>query len=244
MYLFKMKIAEHIAQVETLHIRSQAICAPFFADGLPEFCVRMTQDDIDRKRKQYEAENGECTLWDGALEIIALHEKLSEKLIDCGVLMMHGAAVACHGCSFIFSAGSGTGKSTHVLKWLKNVPNTIVVNGDKPFISFPPSGGQPMACGSPWAGKENMYTNTIVPLKAIILMERAEENHMERVNFAEAFPFLLQQTYRPNNEGKMRKTLSLMQQLNSNVSFWRFKCNNFKDDCFDVAYSALMKDRK
>lgn len=57
----------------------------------------------------------------------------------------------------------------------------------------------------------------------------------------QAFSTLLQQVYRPDDEEKMRKTLRLMQRLSPAVSFWRFQCNNFKDDCFDVAYNALVK---
>ena len=71
-------------------------------------------------------------------------------------------------------------------------------------------------------------------------MERCEDNHIEQISFAEAFPSLLQQFYRPDDEDKMRKTLRLMQYLNPEVSFWRFQCNNFMDDCFDVAYNALV----
>ncbi len=241
MYLFKVKMAGHIAQVETQHIRSQAICARFFAEEPAEFNICTSQEDIDQERKQYEAENGLCSLWDGAMETITLHEKLSKKLIDYGVLMLHGAAIAYRGCSFIFSARSGTGKTTHIMKWLEHLPDAFVINGDKPFILTKDDGAPPLAYGSPWAGKENLYTNTMVPLKSIILMERAEENQMEQISFAQAFPTLLQQTYRPDDEEKMRKTLRLMQRLSPAVSFWRFQCNNFKDDCFDVAYNALVK---
>ena len=72
---------------------------------------------------------------------------------------------------------------------------------------------------------------------------KAENNHIEQITFADAFPTLLQQVYRPNDEEKMRKTLHLMQKLSPGVTFWRFQCNNFKDDCFDVAYNALVRDQ-
>ena len=88
--------------------------------------------------------------------------------------------------------------------------------------------------------KENKYTNTMVPIKAIVCMERSEENHITEITFAQAFPFLLQQSYRPGDKDKMRKTLRLLQSLNGKVKFYRFKCNNFKDDCFEVAYNALV----
>ena len=53
---------------------------------------------------------------------------------------------------------------------------------------------------------------------------------------------LFQQVYRPNDRGKMHQTLVLMERLSKTVSFWRFQCNNFKDNCFEVAYNALIND--
>ena len=152
---------------------------------------------------------------------------------------MHGAVVALDEASYMFIAKSGTGKSTHIQNWLENIGGAYVVNGDKPFIIVGKDGA--LACGSPWAGKENLQTNAIVPLKSIVLLERASENHMERISAAQAFPFLLEQVHHPASREKMQKTLRLMQRMSSSVSFWRFQCNNFKDDCFDVAYSALVK---
>ena len=141
----------------------------------------------------------------------------------------------------MFTALSGTGKTTHVQKWLDHIDRAYMVNGDKPFVIVRKSGEAPLVCGSPWAGKEHLQTNTIVPLKSIVLLERAEENHIERVSFAKAFPLLYQQVYQPDDEEKARKTLRLMQELGSSVQSWRFQCNNFKDDCFEVAYNALVK---
>ena len=185
MYQYRVKIADHAVQIETIHVRSMAICRPFFTEEEAEFCVRTYQSDIDRARKDFEDMYAETTLWDGCLETYALHAKLSEKLIDCDVLLMHGAAVAYDGEVYLFSADSRTGKTTHVRKWLKNLPDAFVVNGDKPYVF---AGETPMVYGSPWAGKENMYRNTGVPLKAIVLMERAEENSIRRISFSDAFP--------------------------------------------------------
>ena len=84
----------------------------------------------------------------------------------------------------------------------------------------------------------------MVPVKAIIIMERSENNHIERISFSESFLYLLQQVYNPEDEEKMRKTLRLMQQMSSSVSFWHFQFNNFKEDCFDVAYRALVLDQE
>jgi hypothetical protein len=70
-------------------------------------------------------------------------------------------------------------------------------------------------------------------------MERAEYNHISPISLADAFPVLLQQVYRSSDRRKMHKTLELLQRLHPAVSLWRFRCNNFKDDCFPTAYRAL-----
>lgn len=239
MRVFNIGVAGRTIEVRAMFTRVYNICKDFMTGGIPDFSVESTMQDFDRVAAVYEALYNRPAPSDVDLEEYSTLEKVSECFVEYDIYMMHGAVVANDGLAYLFTAPSGTGKTTHILKWLKHCPDAFVVNGDKPFIRLNDD-GTVLACGAPWAGKENLYTNTMVPLKAIILMERAEDNHIERISFAEAFPKLLQQTYRPEDPDKMRKTLKLMQRLNPAVSFWRFQCNNFKDDCFDVAYNALV----
>lgn len=209
--------------------------ADFRTDAATDLCVQITDEDIDFIHIE-EFNTRKMTIKTPKILI-----KMAETLLPFDILLMHGAVIEFNKQAYMFSATSGTGKTTHVLKWLNNCPDAIIINGDKPFIKLYENDCRPLACGSPWAGKENMYTNSMTPLKSIILMERAENNHIEQISFSQAFPSLLQQTYRPNDEVKMRKTLRLLQRLNPSVTFWRFQCNNFKDDCFAVAYNALVR---
>lgn len=64
---------------------------------------------------------------------------------------MHGTVVDHNGQAYMFTAPSGTGKTTHAKLWLDNLPDAFIVNGDKPFIIA--GDEQPKACGTPWAGK-------------------------------------------------------------------------------------------
>lgn len=173
------------------------------------------------------------------LEVNALLRKVCDKFIDYGIIMMHGVAIALDGESYIFTAKSGTGKTTHIMKWLEHRPDTVVVNGDKPFIITNANNSKPMVCGSPWAGKEEMCSNVIVSLKAIVIMERSEENVIKEISFGEAFPILLQQIYYPEEEIRIRKTISCIRSLQPSVSFYLFKFNNYKADAFQVAFNAL-----
>lgn len=244
MHAFDIEIAGCVIHAETIHTRPEAICRDFIVtDKIADIDIRITETDIDVDRKEYEACFDICDPWEGFLEVSTLCRLLTNRFIDYDTILLHGAAIAINQKSFVFSAPSGTGKTTHMLQWIRNLSKTIVINGDKPFLKFCEDGSI-LTCGSPWAGKEMIYTNTMVPLKSIILMERAENNHIEQISFAEAFPTLLQQTYRPEDADKMCKTLRLMQRLPQTVTFWRFQCNNFKEDCFDVAYNALVRDQR
>ena len=171
-------------------------------------------------------------------------EKISEELIDYGIFLLHGVAIYNDERGIIFTAKSGTGKTTHALKWLENCPDAYIINGDKPFIKISSNEDIPIVCGSPWAGKEGLGRNSRAPLTTIVLMERAENNSIRKISFSEAFLFLYQQVYRSNDEKKMRKTLKLLQSLQKTVSFYSFSFNNMKDDCFQVAYDAVMESEK
>ena len=243
MYQFTVRLAGLNIEINSLHARVMAICRKFTVDQKPDIKLVSNQLEVDKEKRKYiETVGYRNDPWDGFVELSSVLKSICTEFIDNDIFMMHGAVIADGLFSYLFTAPSGTGKTTHILKWIEHIPGAFVINGDKPFIKLSKEGSKPLACGSPWAGKENLYTNTMVPLKSIILMERAEENYIEEISFIEAFPALLQQTYHPDDEEKMRKTIRLLKRLYPAVTFWRFHFNNFRDDCFDVAYNALTKN--
>ena len=222
------------------------LCRPYWAkaNAIPDIEISINEEMIRTEAEHLRHMDGGPVYSIKSVEKLLAHKLITEALLSFDTLLMHGAAVALNGEAYLFIAKSGTGKTTHIQNWLDSIGGVYVVNGDKPFIIVGKDGDIPLVCGSPWAGKENLHTNTSIPLKSIVLLERAKENYMERVSFIQALPTLLEQVYRPDDEDKMRKTLSLMQRLSQTMSFWRFKCNNFKDDSFEVAYSALVRKQK
>ena len=239
MYKFKIKIANQIIEIETINIRPFAICRDFitYEEGY-DLKLTITHEDIKYDNDLYMLlQRTENIPWVGMIEVYTLLRKLADIILDRNVFLMHGAAISINNQAIVFSGRSGVGKSTHILRWLENNRDTIVINGDKPFIL---TGDSPMVCSSPWGGKENVYTNINVPLKAIVFLERSDNNFMERVTFSDAFLSLLQQSHRPKDIMKMRKTIELLMTLENKVLFYRFHVNNFKEDCYQVAYDALV----
>lgn len=235
-------------QTAGLHISVESIfdnvsqhCCEYLCDADENLDISV-RTDYDMLRAEFDAMLAQMHYAPSPqeIEILVVHRLICDAALDFGLFMMHGAAIAVNNGAYLFIAKSGTGKTTHIRLWLKNLPDAFAVNGDKPLIKVTDS--EVLACGTPWSGKERMNTNTMVPLRAIILMERSEDNSMEQVSFSQAFPMLLQQTYRPADADKMRKTLSLLSQLQGRVEFYRFRFNNMKDDAFDIAYRALVHE--
>ena len=109
-------------------------------------------------------------------------------------LLIHASVVRHDGVSYAFTAKSGTGKSTQVANWLRNIPNCDLVNDDNPIIRIErDSDGKPHAIlyGSPWSGKTPCYRNVKTPLGAIVMIKRADHNEMLPQSPLEAFTTVL-----------------------------------------------------
>ena len=239
---FHISVADRHVLIHSVYSDVYRRCEPYLTQGtgVPDIELRVNESMLRAEAVRITVPKIQ-RLDLGSVELLTVQQLLTEELLSFDTLLMHGAVIAVDHVAYMFTATSGTGKTTHIQKWLENIDGAYVVNGDKPFVIVGKPGEEPLACGSPWAGKEHMQTNVIVPLKAIVLLERADENHMERVSSAQAFPFVYQQVHQPDDEAKLRKTLHLVSRLVSSVPVWRFRCNNFKDDCFNVAYNALVK---
>ncbi|MBQ6173921.1 MAG: hypothetical protein IJK28_04795 [Clostridia bacterium] len=212
-------------------------CRGYLADegSEPEIRIRIDESMI-RAEATLHQENGE-TLSAKAAENVLVHRLIAEAMLDRGAFLMHGAVIATGNEAYLFSARSGTGKTTHMQKWLQNDKNAYVVNGDKPLILIRPDGAY--ACGTPWCGKEHLGTNAVVRLRSIVFMQRSEDNRMETVSFRSALPMLLEQIYQPADARHMKTTLALLSGLREHTTFYKFRFNNFRYDAFRVSYDIL-----
>lgn len=158
-------------------------------------------------------------------------------LSDFDGFMLHSSAVAVDGKAYLFSAPSGTGKSTHTEQWLKLFGERAeILNDDKPAIRF--FDGKPYACGTPWSGKSDLNVNKIVPLQGICVLERSEENFIEPMDSGKALFFLMNQTLRSNKAENMDKLLNMLDMTFAQVKIWHMGCN-ISVEAAEVAYKAM-----
>ena len=215
-------------RIEALHPQLADFCRDYVTGVEPAFAVSMTQEDIDREREKSAREDeleGKPVrhFSDAYLETLAVYRKLALSMLSYDAVVFHGSVLALDGKAYLFTARSGTGKTTHTRLWLKNIPGCHVLNGDKPLLRLREDGV--FACGTPWQGKEGYGCNEILPLAAVCLLERDRDNHIAPVSFHEAFPVLIQQTHRAEEGAALVKTLSLIGRLDGCVKLYRLGCN-------------------
>ena len=222
-------LAGRCVEINSLYDEVYNLCSEYLTnDGSPDFTVAVSPEDIEFERMKSIREDMSKYMHpvlypDSYLETLAVYRKIAVGMLKYDTFLMHGSVVATCGDAYLFTAPSGTGKTTHIKLWLENIPDSYVVNGDKPLIRV--REGYCEACGTPWSGKERMNTNVMVPLRAICLLERGVENSIEEISFLEAYTKLFQQTYLPTEADYVRKTMELIRKLSESVHFYRLACN-------------------
>lgn len=217
-------------RIESIHESVQERCRDYRTEGEPDFTVQTTLSDLayeqERSDREAEAEGRNAVKWSSAyLEELAVYRKIAEKMPDYDTFLFHGSCVAVDNDGYLFTARSGTGKSTHVRLWREMLGSrAVMVNDDKPLIHLLKDNGA-VIYGTPWDGKHRLSSNILVPLRAVCLLERAEENRIAPVTAQEAFPMLIQQTYRPADPAAMIRTMKLIDRLSQSVKLYRLRCN-------------------
>ena len=217
-------------RIESIHESVQERCRDYRTEGEPDFTVQTTLSDLayeqERSDREAEAEGRNAVKWSSAyLEELAVYRKIAEKMPDYDTFLFHGSCVAVDNDGYLFTARSGTGKSTHVRLWREMLGSrAVMVNDDKPLIHLLKDNGA-VIYGTPWDGKHRLSSNILVPLRAVCLLERAEENRIAPVTAQEAFPMLIQQTYRPADPAAMIRTMKLIDRLSQSVKLYKLRCN-------------------
>ncbi|MBO5130586.1 MAG: hypothetical protein J6B95_09625 [Oscillospiraceae bacterium] len=225
---FKIKIAGRVIRVRSLFESTRDYCRAYLTEENPELSVEVTAENLLFEQEQYDEEAREegfrrRRFTDPFLERTAIQRKIAEFLFDDRVLMVHGSAVALDGAGYLFTARSGTGKSTHTRLWREVFGSrAVMVNDDKPFVRL--GAQEPLVCGSPWSGKHGLDTNITVPLKGICILVRGSENRIRRLEPTQALDLLRHQSYRPLDIRKLPQFLTMTQALAERIPLWHMEC--------------------
>ena len=239
---FKVKLADVPIGIRCRYEVNRRFLKDYITEEEPLFCVEPTEEDLERARTDYEA----LDLIDGRTDVIrseifyenaALNRLIAERITEYDVLLMHGSALCMDGETYIFTAPSGTGKSTHARLWRETFGDRVfMINDDKPMLRIREDGVR--AYGTPWNGKHSLSRNTSAPVKAIAHLKRSEENRVEPMQKSDAFAVLVSQALSSRDPAVMLRILTLEKRLLDRVPFCTLYCN-MEPDAARVSYEGM-----
>lgn len=131
-----------------------------------------------------------------------------------GFIPLHASCVIKHNEAYMFSAPSGTGKSTHA-RFYQDVLEGEILNDDKPIIK------DMKVYGTPFSGKTALNQNAIYPLKAIYFIEQGSVDTIKPLTVDEASKLLLKNIARPTTKETWETLLPEINHLLNQTKFYR-----------------------
>lgn len=141
--------------------------------------------------------------------------------------VIHGSSISYNNCGIIFSAKSGTGKSTQTKLWIDNLKDVILVNDDTPAVTF--EGDDVYLNGTPFAGTTGINKNVKVPLKAMVFIERADKPYIERLSFKDAIPRFMDEMKKSLVSDNISLCVDYAARLMGKVPVYLLHCNMEKE---------------
>lgn len=197
-----------------------------------DYEITISEDDIKYERNL----TGDSSI--DVLESTALFRYICRNVLEgYNGMFLHCASLKYNGKAYLFTAPSGTGKTTHIRLWAKYLGDKVeIINGDKPILRK--RGNSVIVYGTPWQGKENYGGNISAPLGGIFLLNRASENSIKKATVKESLPFLLSQTLRPYEKDNMIKLFDLLEYIVKNIPIYNLNCNMEKQ-ALETALSVI-----
>ena len=171
-------------------------------------------------------------------ETLCLYRKICAELSHYNCFMMHSSVVVHEDKAYVFTAKSGTGKTTHSMLWLKNFPGSFIINGDKPLFRLTDDGFY--VYGTPWCGKEGYNQNTSAKVSSLCFIERGKENDIRPMKVREVLLKIFEQLYIPKEKESGEKVLALLDKFLSEIPAFNLTCN-ISDEAAIIAENEMNK---
>ena len=197
-----------------------------FVNGV--YCARVYYDNESRQAQVmvYDVRN-KYGVDDSVVLYNVLERVFRLALVFNGGFVIHASSIIHDGFGLAFSAESGTGKSTHTGLWLSTYPGTYILNDDAPALRY--HDGQWRIYGTPWAGTTGINVNASAPLKAVVFLERGEDNKIRTCSALEGIKRLFEAIIHPVSDEMVNIVLSNVSGFITSSSMCVLNCNMTED---------------
>lgn len=153
------------------------------------------------------------------VSLLSLERRLHEQ--HCYAL--HSAYMIRNNKAILFSAPSGTGKSTQASLWEK-YRGTRVINGDKSLLSK--DDNIYYANGWPICGSSEICFNERYPILCIVVLSQGKENSIVRLSYKDAFKKILSElTINYHNSKFVNEAMNFIDDLLLHVPVYHLTCD-------------------
>ena len=227
------KIAELPVLINPVTSQTEKRLQPYLCDSEEyEFDASVSEAEI----ADYIEKSGTSCLPYLAEDALVLTKISRTVLSGYNGFFFHSSCLELDGEGYLFTALSGTGKSTHTANWRKYFGDRVtMINDDKPLIRK--IHDKYYVCSTPWMGKSNIGCNMKSPIKAVYVLKRGEENSASVTTPAKQIRQLMEATLLPNSKETMVKLLTLFDDLFLRVKLIELYCTPDVDSA-RVAYEA------
>ncbi len=228
----KYRIAELTMEFFPIYVYTQRLCEDYRIEDIfpADITVPLRTDYSEEKAKAPE-------LSDCYHENAHIYRKICTDIINFDGFLFHSSVVEYEGQAYVFTAPSGTGKSTHTRLWQKvfGEDRARIINDDKPIVR---KKDEFRIYGTPWSGKDNVNINTSAPIGGVCFLKRGEVNSIRRLDKGEVIAPLMNQIYRTPSLDYMSRLLVLLDEFLAKTDFYELTCN-ISEQAAIVAYEGM-----
>lgn len=165
------------------------------------------------------------------------HMALEKVLIDYEAFILHSSFIKYNGDGILFTAPSGTGKSTQANLWKKYMKSEII-NGDRTVLRK--RNNKWYGYGFPYSGSSEFCKNDNAKIKAIVILEQSSTNSIRRCSLNESTKRILGEiTVNYWNRNFVNKVIDLLLDLIQNVDVYVLSCR--KDEgAVTILHNTIM----
>lgn len=152
---------------------------------------------------------------------------LEKEMIQIDAMLLHSAYMCYDGTAVLFSAASGTGKSTQADLWEK-YRGTRTINGDRSLLIRETDGWK--AYGWPICGSSEICHNEKYPIRAIVMLKQAKKNKVYPLQGFRAVRDIMEQiTINAWDSEFQIRVMDLLEELRKEVPIYCLECDISED---------------
>lgn len=148
---------------------------------------------------------------------------LEELLLENQALILHSASIIYKDHAVLFTAPSGTGKTTQTDLWHRYLEDVEDLNGDRTLLQCTPNGWY--ACGFPICGSSGRCEQKAAPIRAVVILRQGAEDKIYELSPAQKTALLYSEVTVPHFQRTyIEKAMGLLEDFIREIPVFLYSC--------------------